>query len=67
MAVKIVRAWLLACSVVVSLVPGMLHGRPLPKSPGGKKVQTYSHDAKGLGRQFEPFLQALGNNDDEAN
>jgi hypothetical protein len=38
----------------------------LPNAAGWKKAQIYSDDAKGLQRQFEPFLMALGNKDDEA-
>jgi hypothetical protein len=35
----------------------------LPTSSGGK-VQIYSHDAKGLQRQFEPFLKSVAKGDE---
>lgn len=50
---------LLAGPLILSIGPGTLHSERSVQSTGETKVQIYSHDAKGLQKQYEPFLKAL--------
>ena len=61
---KTILAWLVVGPLIVSIGPGSLHSERLPMSSGGTKVQIYSHDAKGLQRQFEPFLKSVAKGDE---
>jgi len=62
--VRITVICLLAGLFVMSIVPDALRGGHLVMASGGAKAQIYSHDAKGLQKQYEPFLRAVEKNDE---
>lgn len=52
-------AFMVLCGSHITAV--LAHAKPSPARP--KPKETYSHDAKGLEKQYDPFLKALAKKD----
>jgi hypothetical protein len=57
-------ACVLAALVVMLIGPGSARSEHPVVPSGGTKVEIYSHDAKGLQKQYEPYLKAIEKGDE---